>query len=1105
VSGASLTKRYALVGALVTVVVLLTGTTGHAVAAEPWWHIMTISTPAGPSATQAIVTLDISNVGDAATPGTAAENLAEVLSGEDKHVVTVVDKLPAGITPEEAHISAAGTEFAKTEFEIEKKLGRNLCSINGQVVTCTYVAPVRTYEQVLVGVVVKVTAGAGGGVNEASVSGAGTPPVVARHTLELEGPARYGVQSYELNPEEEGGSPATQAGAHPFQLTTALMLNTQAAPVREEGTHARFLQAEPLALTKDVRFNLPPGLVGNPTPLPKCSTYVFLQQFSKGSQHCPNDTVVGVAAPMITALTSPYVPYFVLSPVYSLEPPVGEAAAFGFLTIEGPAVIDVSVAPGGSAGGGYDVVATVPNIPSSAPFIGSVVTLWGVPADARHDNSRNLECLEDWAPQESGGPEAVCPAGQAPQPFLILPTSCTGPLRTSVQADSWSQIGAFTEPFEYTSQNSLGEPYGQDGCNRLSFEPSIDVAPDGQQASTPTGLTVGIHVAQDASLNPTGLAESTVKDTTVTLPAGVALNPAGADGLLSCGLGEIGLESPLEQSCPEAAKVGTLEIRTPELPNPLTGAAYLAAQTANPFGSLIALYLVARDPVSGVLVKLAGEVKPDLQNGQLVSTFKDTPQLPFEDVKLHFFGGSRAPLGTPALCGTYTTTASIAPWSGNGAAQTSSRFLITSGPNGSPCSNPLPFDPSLATGSLNIQAGAFTPFMMTMSRQDGNQNLDAVQLHMPPGLSGLLTGVKLCGEAEANAGTCGPDSLIGETTVSVGLGGDPYTVKGGRVYLTEPYAGAPFGLSIVDPAKAGPFDLGQVVVRARIEVDPITAALTVTSDATGPYRIPQMIDGIPLQIKHVNVVIDRQRFTFNPTDCESLNVTGALSSAEGATSTLAVPFQVTNCATLQFKPGFAVSTSGKTSRAKGASLHVKLFYPKAPFGSQANIRSVKVSLPKQLPSRLTTLQQACPDRTFNVNPAACSALARVGVARASTPLLPVPLVGPAYFVSHGGAKFPELIVVLQGYGVTLDLHGETFISKTSITSSTFHTVPDAPVGSFELNLPQGRYSALAANGNLCRSRLTMPTVFTAQNRVVIHRSTKVAVTGCARKNKKGRP
>jgi hypothetical protein len=1063
-------RRIALIPAVVAVALLwAVGGTVQADAAEPWWHVTTLSAPPSKTGTEARVNVEVSNLGDQTANGF-------------EHPITVVDKLPAGVTPIKVYGEGAGGvlgQFHERDY--------TSCSIAAQTVTCVYSVPVLTYEHMIMAIPVDVAPGAGSGENEVSVSGGGASATVSRRRLVLEGPVpAFGVENYEMTPEEEGGGLDTQAGSHPFQLTTTLMLNTQYVPVFNEYEHAILPEVQPLALTKDLRFNLPAGLVGNPTPLPKCSLYVFTEEgIGQFGLRCPDNTVVGVATPISTnPFLDQHVPFEQSEPIYSLQPSVGEPAKFGFLTLAGPVILDASVRTGGD----YGVVITVPDITEGVALIGNQVTFWGVPADSRHDTSRGKNCLDKL--------EASCPVQEKAQPFLVMPTSCAGSLHTSVEADSWSQIGQFIAPKEYTFSDSEGEPVAEDGCNRLNFEPSISVAPDGQQGSTPTGLTVGVHVPQESSLNPTGLAASTVKDTTVALPAGVAINPAGADGLSACGLAQVGLERGAEQECPESSKIGTVEVRTPLLPNPIDGAAYLAQQDANPFGSLIAMYIVAYDPVSGVRLKLAGEVKPDPVTGQLVSTFNETPPLPFEDLKLHFFGGSRAPLGTPALCGGYTTTASITPWSGNPPVDSSSEFRITSGPNGSPCANPLPFDPSLTTGSLNIQAGAFTPFTMTMNREDGNQNLDAIELKMPPGLLGTLSSVKLCEEAQADAGTCGPESLIGETTVSVGLGGNPYTVKGGKVYITGPYDGAPYGLSIVNPAKAGPFNLGQVVVRAKIEVNPENAALTITSDASGPYAIPQIIDGIPLQIKHVNVSVDRPDFTFNPTNCAPQEIGGSLTSSQGAVSTLHVPFQVTNCAVLKFKPIFSVSTSGKTSRAKGASLNVKLTYPKAAFGTQANIGKVKVDLPKQLPSRLTTLQKACPDSVFNANPAACPVDSRIGTATATTPVLPVHLEGPAYFVSHGGAKFPELIVALSGEGVTVYLHGETFISKQGITSSTFRTIPDVPIGTFELHLPQGPDSALAANGNLCASKLIMPTIFVGANGVSLKQSTPITATGC---------
>jgi hypothetical protein len=1000
------------------------------------------------------IIVSASNIGDASVSGAG--------------VVRMRDALPAGlraVAVEATAPNAEGSLFFPQLFE---------CSYKS--VSCAASVIVAPYKVMEARVSVVAEPGTDG-VNEVSISGGGVPGASVRRPVKVSSePASFGVEDYELNPEEVGGEADTQAGSHPFQLTTTLTLNQTAA-------------ATPVALGKDLNFKLPPGLIGNPIPFPQCTLGQFLTEPPGGGglvqNECQPQTAVGVAVvylnvPVFAGKTS--LLQFAV-PLFNLEPSVGEPARFGFMVEHTPVYLDTSVRTGGD----YGVTVSVDNISQQVGFLSNQVTFWGVPGDPRHDSVRGWGCLTD---AQFAANILPCANSDAihPPPLLAVPTSCTGPMPTSVEADSWAQEGVFG------SFASVEPIPALDGCNRLPFSPTIAVTPDGQAGSTPTGLTVGVHVPQDVSLNAEGLAEADVKDTMVTLPAGVALNPAAADGLFACGEAEVALAADSVPSCPEASKVATVQIKSPLLANPLEGEVYLAAQDANPFGSLVALYLVAEDPVSGVLVKLAGEVKPDPVTGQLVATFKDTPQLPFEDLKLHFFGGDRAPLGTPAACGGYTTTASISPWSGNPPAESSSEFQIVSGPNGSPCHSPLQFSPSLTAGMTSIQAGGFSPFTMTMSREDGQQNLRSVQLHMPPGLSGTLASVKLCGEEQANAGTCGPESQIGETTVSVGLGGDPYTVTGGKVYITGPYRGAPYGLSIVNPAKAGPYDLGKVIVRAKIEVDENTAALTITTDTEGPYKIPTILDGIPLQIKHVNVTVNRPGFTFNPTNCSPLAVTGTVSSAEGSSQALSVPFQVTNCAVLAFRPKLTASTSGRTSRAAGASLSVKLSYPAGPY--DANIARVKVELPKQLPSQLKTLQKACTAQVFEANPANCPAASIIGHATATTPVLPVPLTGPAYFVSHGGEAFPSLIIVLQGYGVTVHLVGSTFISKAGITSSTFKTVPDVPVGTFELTLPQGPYSALTANANLCKAKLAMPTEFVGQNGALIETSTKIAVGGC---------
>ncbi|HEY3827942.1 MAG TPA: hypothetical protein VGL57_01975 [Solirubrobacteraceae bacterium] len=1023
----------------------------------PWWHVGANRVPADlPSGGTGTVIVSAVNLGDAAADGAGTP-------------ITVADKLPPGIVA--IGIASQAGVFGRSQGE---------CSLDA--LTCTFNRRVEPYEGVQMELTVRIQPGAqSGAVNEAFVEGGGAAPVTSKQPFTIgDAATSFGPETFEMVPEGVGGVPDTQAGSHPFQLTSTLDLNG----ILEAGK-----ETAP-ALVKDLRFDLPAGMIGNPNAVAQCTSTEFAK-IVEGVPACPSDTVIGVAN---TTLLSRFFgrPVTVPASVYNLVPNPGEPARFGFQPLEVPIILDTAVRTGGD----YGVEVSVSNISQAAVLFSSQVTLWGVPGDPRHNISRGRDCLAEGF-QGNGPCEPLNELGY--QPFLTLPTSCVGAWRPTVAADSWAQPEA-QEAAEYRLHDSYGSPLGLSGCNRLTFEPSITATPDGQAGSSPTGLTVGIHVPQDATLNPTGDAQATVKNTTVALPVGVTLNPAAADGLLSCSIEQVGLQSAGPVGCPEASKVGTVEIKSPLLPNPLIGAAYLAEQEANPFGSLLALYVVAEDATAGVLVKLAGEVKPDPVTGQLVSTFKETPQLPFEDLSLHFFGGSRAPLGTPALCGGYTTSASIEPWSGNAPAVSSSEFKITSGPNGSPCTSPLPFAPTLSAGTTSIQAGGFSPFTMTMSREDGEQNLQSVQLKMPPGLLGTLSSVKLCEEAQANAGTCGPESLLGHTTVSVGLGGSPYSVTGGQVFITGPYEGAPYGLSIVNPANAGPFHLGNVVVRAKIEVNRSTAALTITTDTSGPYAIPHILDGIPLEIKHVNVTIDRPGFTFNPTNCDPLAITGSLGSSEGATVALSVPFQVTNCAVLAFRPKLTASTSGRTSRGNGASLSVKLSYPAGPY--DANIERVKVELPKKLPSRLTTLQKACPAATFEANPATCPSASIVGHATATTPVLPVALTGPAYFVSHGGEAFPSLIIVLQGYGATVDLVGSTFISKEGVTSSTFKTVPDVPVGTFELTLPQGPYSALAANANLCKAKnLAMPTEFVGQNGAEIHTTTKVTTSGCGKAKK----
>ncbi|HTC72200.1 MAG TPA: hypothetical protein VK655_04885 [Solirubrobacteraceae bacterium] len=901
--------------------------------------------------------------------------------------------------------------------------------------------------------------------NAVQVSGGG-----ARSTSTHSAPTQFssepppgGLQNFSLSVLNADGTPDTQAGSHPYEMTTSFTVNSSLSGFPLAGVEG------PVQEPKDLELDLPVGLVGNDQVVTQCSRAVFDAGITgtAGSPTCPADSQVGTA---IVALGYPNINLDI--PVFNLTHGTSVPAEFGFGFEHHRAIIDAGL----RTGDGYGLKVDLGDLESGIRLDGSSITLWGEPADPSHNPDR---CFTSPSKElHSCGLSTSLPR----RPLLTLPSSCGLPLSQTLKVDYWRDPGVF-QSYSTSATDDHGNALPLTGCERLDFSPSLTLQPGVSKADSPTGLTVDLHVPQNET--PEGLAESDLEGATVAFPAGLAVNPSAADGLVGCSPAQIGLDSGAVPSCPDASKIGTVAIETPLLASPLRGAVYLAEQGNNPFGSLLAIYIEAEEE-GGIIVKIAGHVIANASSGQLTAVFDESPPLPFTDLRLELFGGPRAPLVTPAGCGTYSTSTDFVGYDGT-LASFASPFSISSGCGGG-------FAPSFAAGVTGTaQAGAFAPFTLRFARSDEDQLLGGIQIHTPPGLLGVLASVPLCPEPQAAQGTCGPESLIGHTTVGVGAGEEPFYIHAGQVFLTGPYKGAPFGLSIVVPAIAGPFNLGTVAVRASISVDPNTSQLTITSDP-----LPQIVQGIPILLRSVEVAVDRPDFMFNPTNCEPLAITATLTGSLGASAPVSSPFQASNCAGLAFKPGFHVSTQGHTSKVDGASLDVKLTYPSGSFGTAANIAKVKVDLPKQLPSRLTTLQKACPGSTFDVNPGSCPAASIVGVARASTPVLPGGLAGPAYFVSHGGAKFPELIVVLQGDGVRVDLSGETFISKAGITSSTFATVPDVPVSSFELYLPEGRYSALGANGNLCTSKLAMPTAFTAQNGAVIRQSTKITVTGCAK-------
>jgi len=671
----------------------------------------------------------------------------------------------------------------------------------------------------------------------------------------------------------------------------------------------------------------------------------------------------------------------------------------------------------------------------------------------------------------------------------------------------------------------LALPAAAGASEPLKFAATIEVQPETSATSTPTGLRLDLHIPQEETGGSPDTAN--LKNAVLTLPEGMAVNPSFFTGTLaSCSATQIGLEpvsgQGQEPSCPEASKIGEVEISTPSVAHPLSGVVYLAAQEENPFHSLLAVYVVIADPASSAIIKLPvhielGEegVLNGLEPGQLRVTFANSSQFPFEEIKLNFFGGPTALLVTPASCGTGTTTTDLTSWGSETAATPSSGFEINQG-----CGAPG-FSPVWTAGLANSQAGAYTQYAMVFSRNDSEQDFKGVEVTFPPGLDGHVAGVPLCGNAEANAGSCPPDSQIGAITLAAGAGPDPVSLPG-KIYLTGPYNGGPFGEVAEIPAVAGPFNLGAVAIRGSIRVNRFTGQASVVED---PF--PSILEGVPLRSRSVTVEVNRPGLLSNPTNCEPFAIDATLTSTQGRSAAVSSPSKATNCASLPFKPVFTVSTQGKTSKADGASLTVKV----TANPGEANIRKLDVQLPLALPSRLTTLNKACTEAQFNANPAGCPAASDVGTATVHTPLLSAPLTGPAYFVSHGGASFPNLEIVLQGEGITIDVVGNTDI-KNGISYSKYETLPDAPFSTFEFTAPEGPYSILTATGNLCAptktvtvkelvtvrvhghakhvsrtvtrtvpESLEMPMTVVGQNGAVITQSTKIAVTGCPKVRK----
>jgi hypothetical protein len=1073
-----------LIVGLVCLAVL--GLPSIASANTPWWHLTSTSRP---------TYLPSEGVG---TIVLGAENFGDAKVGSAKSPINVEDSLPAGLKA--LSIVGSKTVVGNTTTPLTCTLA---------TLTCTLLEPLAPYQQLEVRIKVSVQPGAHSGeVNGFSVSGGGAAPSSLQRPITVsEELTPFGVDDFELRAEEEGGTLTTHAGSHPFQVTGTFIFNQGKEAVGNNGHPEVF----PISLPKDINTLLPPGLVGDPTPLPTCGTAQFTHLFVGGGpggnpeeDECPSDTAIGVAA--VSVEEPSLAGYIVLTvPVFNLQPAFGEPARFGFALPIGHTQITLDTALRSGPGEDYGITVSSLNTSQQAGVLSAQVTFWGVPGDPRHDSSRGWSCLSESEELTHG----LCVPSTDPHPpaFLTMPTSCDGPLNARAQVNSWNNPSLVEAVRPAEPLQSL------DSCNQLPFAPELSAEPTTDRASAPSGLNLNLDWHDDGLTAAEGAAQSELKETVVTLPEGLTVNPSSGVGLAGCTPADYEREtinSAPGAGCPNESKLGTVEAETPLLKQKLHGNIFIAQPYENPFNSLIGLYLVFKNPETGILIKLAGKVTPDPVTGRLTTTFENLPPTPLNHFNFHFREGQQAPLITPPTCGTFETQAVLSPFSEPTSPLTVlSAFQITKGYDGGACPGGTPpFSPDIAAGMINNNAGAYSPFYLHLTRSDGDSEISSFSTNLPEGLTGDLTGIPFCSEAdialsrvktgvqEEAEPSCPAASKIGHTLVGTGVGA-VLAYTSGKVYLAGPFHGAPFSLVSVTSAVVGPFDLGTVVLRFGLNIDPYTAQVSVSPTTSEP--IPTILQGIVTHVRDIRVYIERPGgapFTLNPTSCNRMAISSTLQSNLSQSATASSPFQTANCTNLKFAPKFAVSTAAKTSKANGASLHVDLTYPQAPQGTYADIAKVKVELPKQLPSRLTTLQKACTAAQFEVNPAGCPSPSVIGSARAVVPNIPEALTGPVYFVSHGGEAFPSLEVVLQGYGVKVILVGATFISKSGITSTTFKAIPDNPVSSFELTLPEGQYSALAANGNLCTQKLTMPADFTGQNGLEADYETPVSVTGC---------
>lgn len=958
-------------------------------------------------------------------------------------------------------------------------------------VTCHGSQPLQPGKRFLVRVPISVNISASGvAVDTAEVAGGGAGTATQSLSTPISNqPPPFDFLSQPFGASflayDGNGLESKQAGSHPNSAISSLSFKWE-----------RSVNGSPVRLpdggVNNIQVNLPKGLVINPEATPvKCL------ESQLETESCPPASQVG----SISGVTSLFGSIGgAADPVFNMKAPHGLPAELGFPFLEQGVYPHILGKVRSESD--YGLSAVVLSVPSKVGFLGAEVELWGVPTASVHDGQRGYTC----GIESSYGEECPLEPGERNgKAFISMPSSCEGPLVTSATADSWRSPNAV--------KATVSTGAGAEGCSALEFNPAISSQATTPVAESPSGLQFNLHVPQPgAPENPggeEGLATANLKDAEVTLPKGMTVNPSSANGLDVCTAAQIGLKTPIGQSqpvhfdeslggCPNASKIGRVEVDTPLLGEPLTGSVYLAKPFANPFNSLLAIYLAVEDEQTGIVAKLPGLVHANLGDGQLTVTFRENPELPIENVKISVFEGPSASLMTPLMCGTATTTSILTPWTTPEGTDAHPSDSFQTGPGCAPTEAAAPKLYTFSAGAESPLSGSFSPFSLRISRPDGSQHITSLETILPEGLIGKPAGLPYCpesdialarsreaverGKEEITSPACPASSEVGTVDVAAGAGATPYNVSG-HAYWAGPYKGAPFSLVVIVPAVAGPFDLGDVVDRVALQVDPFTTQIRAVADP-----LPTIREGIPLDVRSIELKLTRSSFTLNPTSCDAKSIEASIGTQAGQTAPLHNRFQVGECSRLGFKPKLKVSLTGATKRAGHPALKAVLTMPKG----GANIARAQVSLPHSEFLDQGNLNRICSQADLKAG--SCPASTIYGNAKAWSPLLDKPLEGNVYLAGGFGYKLPALVAELNGQ-IRVLLKGKVDTDKAHGIRNTFEAVPDAPVERFVLEMKGGKkYGLLENSENICRKAQKAGVSFGAQNGKEFQESLPIAVS-----------